>query len=139
MIRVALSSLMLASSLQHLKAGRFDVARRRLDHAISVNRDVFDFVRPYEGVLMIYEHRHEEARSRFSECLRSLPLEKNPDEEYISIFCRFYLAAYDGQKGLEELRDAALAQDARPMVKRFLSFPPRASIDPFLRRTASHR
>ena len=80
-------------------------------------------LRTGEVKYIIAEDRHKEARDRFKECLKLLPTEKNSDEEYISLFCDYYLGAYENQGNLEEIKQRALSLGARATVRRFLLFP----------------
>lgn len=129
MFRRLISTLTLASSLQNLRAGELNAARRKLNHVLATCEAHFDFIQAYDAIVMVQEDRHSEARERFRECLRGLPDQKNADEKYISNFCRFYLASYEDRGSLAKLRDKAAKIHARRTVTKFLRFPTEASIN----------
>lgn len=123
MIRRVMDTFTLASSLQALRASKLTAARKKLDAVLSRSKIDFDFIVAFDALMMVMEDRHDEARNRFRECLEGLPSERNNDEEYISLFCRFYLSSYAKNPNVDELRESAIGLGARETVQRFLRFP----------------
>jgi hypothetical protein len=122
MLRRAVATFVLASSLSSLRSRNIAAARRKLDYALTSNLKNLDFILAYDAMLMIQEERPYEARHRLHECLAHLPVEKNADEQYIERFCQYWLSAYDGHSRTDLIRDASKL-DTRRTIRTFLRFP----------------
>lgn len=123
MIRRVVDTFVLASSLQALKASKLESARAKLDQVLARSGHHFDFIVAFDAFVMVVEDRPNEAKMRFKECLESLPARRTADEDYIALYCEFFLSAYSGSTELDAIRTSAMDLQPRKTLVRFLKFP----------------
>ena len=84
-------------------------------HAMPLAQDAF---------LKILEDRGSEARSRFLECLENAESDPGGMNDYIAIYCRFWIAVYDPKVSCQQtLKILSNAHDAKESKWFKLNFP----------------
>lgn len=92
---------------EHARKGRMPGARKRMNLALASTPQPVTFLLAYDGLLMIGEDRHQDARARFAECLEASKQGECADDDYVARYCEFWLAIYDENVGWEGIKSAA--------------------------------
>ena len=74
-------------------AGRVASAKVRVQKIQAKYPGVFDFLDAFHGFLLISEGDIETALKHFRANMEMLPSEKNDDQRYIELYCRYFLEA----------------------------------------------
>ncbi|MFL0357569.1 hypothetical protein ACI5KX_13980 [Erythrobacter sp. GH1-10] len=117
-----------------------DKARKWMDRSNANDPGFHAHVVATDAILCVLEGRSTEAYQRFSHCLGLIEKVRSPNDEYLTIFCRFWLKALDDRASPSELESMAGEASGLPVdkwLRRRFRFPSRESIQNNVKRSSA--
>jgi hypothetical protein len=104
-------------------AGKIHSAKAQVQKIQTKYPETFEFLDAFYGYLLIAERDIEEAKRHFIANIESLPAEKNDNQRYVELYCRYFIEA-----GHESFDWMSIISEARhlkpePLYKRILPLP----------------
>ena len=104
-------------------AGNIPRAKTRVQKIQIEYPEEFEFLDAFYGYLLITERNIEEAERHFLANVQSLPVVKNNDQQYVELYCRYFLEASREDFDWRSLVSEAESLKPQSLYKRILPLP----------------
>ena len=125
----------------HFDRGDRVKARNWMDRTFAIDLAHDSSVIGTDAILYVLEGRSSKAAARFNDCLAAIEQRPSANDEYLRIFCSFWLKILFDQASAAELEDMtirAFGLKVDAWFQRRFRFPPREAIQKTLGQTKSY-